>query len=58
MQLDNHFGPSYVAATSLGNPEVMQTLKKHSAFTRCAFVYMTDQEYLTKRAILKTFNLS
>lgn len=58
MQFDNHFGLSYVAATSLGNPEVMQALTKYFAFTRCTLIYMTDQECLTKRTILKTFNLS
>lgn len=56
--IQQSFWPSYVVSTSLDNPEVMQTLKKYSAFTRCTFVYMTDQEYLTKRTILKTYSLS
>lgn len=58
MQFDNHFGPFDVAAPSPGTPEVTQRTQKYFAFAKHAFVYMADQEYLTRKSILKTFNLS
>lgn len=52
----NYFEPFSVAANSLGPPEVRQALKKfllHQTYSP-----HDRPKYLTKKIILKTFNLS